>query len=698
MKFQQLNELDNLQFIPINEKKIPTVKGWQTALIKHDLSKSYGVGLVCGKSSELEAAMLECIDIDLKYDISGNLYDRFKSLIHEMNSELLKKLVVQKTRSGGYHFIYRCKKIEGNLKLANRPTTEQEKQETYKETYEKESLAGKSDDEAKKVAEKSSLNDKVRVLLETRGIGGYIAIAPTQGYEFVYKDIYCIETITEEERDTLITIARQFNQVIEEPSYVPQNRDFKKEYGLSPFDDYNKRGDVINLLQSYGWAFVSNKGNKTIFKRPGQTTALSSGNFDHNKNWFSVFTTSTEFQPNKAYLPCYVYAKLVCNDDYAAAVKKLAELGYGERIEKKAAEKKEYQSTRKIQSRISEDSEDLSFLATPDDYKEYLQQVMDGTLPMGLTTGSAALDEHFMFKLYSFVNVNGIDNVGKSVFFWWLLLIAAMYHGWVGVIFSSENTVGNFMRKMIQFYWGKPLFGRNKITETEFNIAKAFVEKHFIIIKAQEDLYNYKDIINMVKKARKKYTNVNYGLIDPYNSLKIDLSGFSKLSTHEYHYEALSELKAYGQQSKFGWFINHHAITGAARTKDAEKKYVMPPEKQDTEGGGKVANKSDDFLTIHRITNHPTDWMVTEVHVRKVKDTETGGKVTFRDSPVKFEMYKNGCAFIERLESGGSPQDPIHNWHLMNESMQSELKLKVRQSPTEINEGLTDEQKDMFNY
>ena len=155
-------------------------------------------------------------------------------------------------------------------------------------------------------------------------------------------------------------------------------------------------------------------------------------------------------------------------------------------------------------------------------------------------------------------------------------------------------------------------------------------------------------------------------MIDPYNSLKTDLAGYSKLSTHDYHYEALSELKAYGQQTNFGWYINHHAVTAALRLKDADRKYPVAPQKADTEGGGKVANKADDFLTIHRLTQHPTDWMVTEVHVRKIKDTETGGKVTSFDCPVKFEMYKGGCGFIERLEFGGNPVDPIEAWHRMN--------------------------------
>jgi len=232
------------------------------------------------------------------------------------------------------------------------------------------------------------------------------------------------------------------------------------------------------------------------------------------------------------------------------------------------------------------------------------------------------------------------------------------------------------MRKMIQFYWGKNLHGQYAMSQTEYEIAKAFVEKHFTLIKAQEDLYNYKDIINMVKKTlkREKY---HYGLIDPYNSLKIDLSGFSKLSTHEYHYEAASEIKSFGQKNKFGWFINMHAITAAARAKDGEKKYPVAPGKADTEGGQKFPNKADDFMTVHRLVGHPTEYMVTEIHVRKIKETDTGGRVTPIESPVKFEMYKGGCGFFERLEMGGNPVDPIQSWHNKNKPVQEELRMPL---------------------
>ena len=447
--FNDLHQIEGLQFIPVNDKKMPIVKNWQTSREKHDLSSCYGVGLVCGEPS----GMLEALDFDLKYDISGNLFDQYKRIVMDYAPELLKKMVVQKTKNGGYHMLYRCSKIEGNLKLANRPTTDAEKAETYRQTYEAESLKGKSDDDAKKAAEKASNNDKVRVLIESRGLGGQVVCSPTNGYNFVYGDLCSITEINPDERDTLLNIARQFNSYHEEFKPVkPVTK--KQQSGLSPFEDYNDRGDIVGLLEQHGWQAVGRKGNKVLLKRPGQTSAAHSGNFDYDRKWFSVFTTSTEFEPQKAYQGYAVFAVLECNKDFVEASRRLYEMGYGDRHEEKKSEK---QSTRSIPSRISTDDDDLSFLAKPEDYDGYLQQVIDGTLPQGLTTGMPELDKHFLFKRGNLVMVNGIDNVGKSKVVWYLSLISAMRHGWKWIVFSSENTLGNFMRTMIQYYWGKPL-------------------------------------------------------------------------------------------------------------------------------------------------------------------------------------------------------------------------------------------------
>lgn len=664
MNFNELNGLDDLQFIPANEFKQPLVKDWQITRKKYDLSSCHSVGLVCGVPS----GNLYAIDVDEKYSLDGKLFEQYKQKIHNEDDKLLQKLVVQKTRNGGYHLLFRCNDIDGNLKLANRFTTIEERQDTYKKTYDNQILKSVDDDKARQLAQKASDNDKVRVLIETRGKGGFIVCSPSFGYDFIFGDLQSIGEISKDEFEILLSCARQMNEVFEEVD-IPRTTKIPKSQGKSPFEDYDERGDVLLFLQNNGWTIVSRRGSKTHLLRAGQTSAKTSGNFDHDKNWFSVFTTSTDFEPQRAYRPYAVFAYLECNKDFSLASKKLYELGFGDR-----SKPPQTTSTRKIVSRIEESTNPEDFLdkfAKPIDYEPYLQQVKDGTLPQGLTTGMPSLDKYFLFKEGNLVIDNGHDNVGKSIVVWYLGLISAMYHGWNWVIFSSENSLGSFMRKMISFYWGKPISGDYAMTQTEYNTAKAFIEKHFFLIKAEEELYNYKDIILLTKKMNDRLVQqgrkIHASLIDPYNSLKIDLSGFSKLSTHEYHYEALSEIKQAGKANNIGFWLNNHAVTVALRAKDGEKKYPIAPQKADTEGGGKFSNKADDFITYHRLTQHPEHWNITELHVRKIKETETGGRVTPFDEPVKLEMYKGLCAFREKLETTDiDPIDPVMEWHYKN--------------------------------
>ena len=640
MNYTDLNDIEDLKFMPVRSNKQPIEKDWQKTTKKFSLNNCEAVGLVCGRLS----GNLEVIDVDEKYSLDGKLFEKYKKVIHEYDPELLKKLVVQKTISGGYHMIYRCQKIEGNLKLANRFTTDAEK----KKTYDAEIKAGSTPEKALKTAN----NDKVRVLLETRGEGGFVVCFPSKGYELIYGDYYGINEITIEERETLHNIARQFNEIIEEHRPNTKIESRKGVKGITPFDDYNDRGDVVGLLESHGWKIVSQKGSKTVFLRPGQTSSQSSGNFDSDKNWFSVFTTSTSFDPQKAYLPYAVYANLECNNDFKEAARKLYELGYGERNEVVR------EINTKTPTKISLIDDDYSFLENLPDYDEYLDLSKRNLIPKGLPTNIPELDKHFLFKRGDMVMVNGVDNVGKTIVIIYLQLLAAMYHGWNFIIFSTENTNKNIYKRLIEFYWGKPITMMNDV---EISVAKKFIQSHFVFIKSDEDLFNHRDILNMTKKAMNKY-KLDGGLIDPYNSLKIEITNTSKLNTHEYHYEAISEIKQFGNKYDFSWFINNHAVTSALRTKDTDG-FQKAPGKEDTEGGGKFSNKAAQFLTIHRLTAHPTEWMVTQIHVRKVKETETGGRVTPRDIPVKLVMNKNSCGFSEFVEGGGFGADSVFNWH-----------------------------------
>ncbi len=295
--------------IPVKFNKQPNVPTWKpfqekipdAFQINDMFSKdTFGIAIIGGRVS----GHLEALDEDLKYDITGTMHEEFVSLLREQAPGLYEKLLIQKTTNGGYHYIFRCSSIEGNLKLSSRPATEAEQQKHPQE--------------------------KQKVLYETRGEGGYFVCAPTQGYEIIQGSFANIPGITPEERDILLSTARSFDQCQKE--FTPTRHIPESNFtGLSSFKDYNQKADVVSLLHKHGWTTVSTRGAKTFLKRPGDTNATQSANFDSEKNWFTVFSTSTEFETQKAYQPYAVYAVLECGGDFSLASKKLYEDGYGDR-------------------------------------------------------------------------------------------------------------------------------------------------------------------------------------------------------------------------------------------------------------------------------------------------------------------------------------------------------------------------------
>lgn len=595
-----------MSMIPVNDKKRPlhswTANQFEAVRPNGNFTNAYGVAVCCGKVS----GNLETIDIDCKYDITGNLFDAYKRLVHEQSPGLLKKMVLEKTQNNGYHLMYRCPVIEGNKKLASRPSTPEE-------------LA-------------KDQHDKQKVLIETRGEGGYVVIAPSPGYELVYSNFDKLQVITPGEREILLSCARSLNEIFVEEK-IPSHQIPKYE-GESPLDAYCQNGDVQEVLEANGWVFVNEKGLKQYFRRPGDTDAKHSAEFHTGKRLFYVWTSSTVFDNEKAYNPAQVLCKLNFGGDFSKCSKWLLENGYGARPEKK--KKKE-----SVYSHVDLTDGNYDFLVPLEETDDYLESLLNGTFEMGLTTGLPSLDKFFLFKRGNLVIINGSDNVGKSTVILYLMLLASLNHDWRWIVLANENSPGYVKRKLIEFYTCTKITDLDRPT---FTTAKSFVDDHFSLIKSEE-LYNYKDVLNMAEKTMqlKKYDGL---LIDPYNSLKIELNDASKLNTHEYHYEAASEIRSFAKKHKLLTFLNCHVVTQSLRTKD-DKGFQAAPRKEDTEGGGKFANKADEFITIHRLTQHPNDWMVTQIHVRKVKELETGGSLTPQDSPFLLRMINKACAFVD---------------------------------------------------
>lgn len=303
------------------KESLPTEQDFQL----FNRKRASGIAVIFGKVS----GNAEAIDIDCKYDLTGKLFDEYYNLICRNLPELWDRLTIAKTKNNGYHIFYKCPEVAGNTKLANRPTTEEEKQQTYLKALEK------TKDEEKALKEKE--NDKSRVLIETRGKGGYALVYPSPGYEFIQGDLSTIPAITPEQRKALLDIAKCFDEMPvpeykptkeERPSQAPQAGE-----DLKPGDDYNQQTDyskLIELLESEGWTFVFERGNKIAMKRPGATTTYSGYVFKDSCSFF-CHSSSTEFPHEQKLSPFAVYTFLKHNGDFSAAGKDLAAKGYGTR-------------------------------------------------------------------------------------------------------------------------------------------------------------------------------------------------------------------------------------------------------------------------------------------------------------------------------------------------------------------------------
>jgi len=309
--------------IPVTSEKIPAIRDWsqfQTRPMTEKeceihFSNCWGFALLCGGVKKVTG-----FDADLKYDLSGDIFERFKN---KLPIELLKKLYVQTTKNKGFHILFSCDVVEPNQKLASRYTTAEEKHQTYMQAFEN----VKTRDKALKIA----TQDSMRIIFETRGgsttvSGGYVVMSPSPGYEFVYGKI---NHISIEEYNLILETARSFNDVIEERKDIRLEK--YKEWKISPFEDYNSRGDIVSLLLDNGWEECKGSRGKSIrLKRAGNPKSGSSALFDTDTRVFNCFSTSTNFDVGRGYSPTDVFTLLECDNDLSIAFRKLIAEGYGE--------------------------------------------------------------------------------------------------------------------------------------------------------------------------------------------------------------------------------------------------------------------------------------------------------------------------------------------------------------------------------
>lgn len=273
-----------------------------------DAPQQTGLGLVTGPVS----GNLELFEFD---DLSA--YQAFCQAAEAAGlGEVVARIqsgYCEQTPKPGIHWLYRCEDIGGNVKLASRPKTAEEM------THPK---------------------DKMQVLIETRGTGGFVIVAPSNGsvhpsgkeYRLLSGGFGHIATIAPEERRDLFALARSFDWIdaTAAPARPATPRPESVDAGDSrPGDDFNARADWRELLEGAGWTFVYRQGEADYWRRPGKKQGVSACTRWEGKDFFYCFSTSTEFEPNKPYDKFGFHVLTAFGGDFKAATRALSEAGYG---------------------------------------------------------------------------------------------------------------------------------------------------------------------------------------------------------------------------------------------------------------------------------------------------------------------------------------------------------------------------------
>ena len=290
MKYEYIKQLiaQGINIIPLNPEKTPK-KSWKEYQDKKVVTiiKSDFYGLICG------FADIECIDIDLKVLPSKMLRDKFiielNDLVQNHIEDYKQKIVIKKTRSGGYHFIYKAKNLDGNQKLAM--------VKGYKEA-----------------------------IIETRGVGGYICM-----YEDVINlDYHQIQYITDEERDILINLCKILNEVSDDVIPIPIK--VERQYNSNsktPWQDYNEKNNIFDIIGDE-FTVVRDLQSKTLIRRNGAKSPHS-GYIFKDSGCMYLFSTGTIYEAEKLISPFAAYTTKHFFGDFSRAASDIYAKGYGDR-------------------------------------------------------------------------------------------------------------------------------------------------------------------------------------------------------------------------------------------------------------------------------------------------------------------------------------------------------------------------------
>lgn len=195
--------------------------------------------------------------------------------------------------------------------------------------------------------EKIATDEKRLCLAETRGEGGYVIVAPTNGnchptgepWRLVNGSYGNLPTITWDERQALHRCLKAALDQSPEPlPVVGRALMFPDHYNhlageLSPGDAFEAATDWAEILEPHGWRVtMSLRDGERHWVRPGKDArdgmSATTGRANDRDRLY-VFSTSTVFESEVPYTKFGAFAQLNFGGDHSAAATALVRKGFG---------------------------------------------------------------------------------------------------------------------------------------------------------------------------------------------------------------------------------------------------------------------------------------------------------------------------------------------------------------------------------
>lgn len=306
--------LNVLPAIRIDKRPVGRWRPYQTARFNDFAAFEWADALcvICGAIS----GDLEIFD----FDCAGEFFPAFRDELRRIDAELLDRLVIEQSPSGGYHVAFRINEggVPKNTKIAHKRGMV-----NYGATAKTAKYHGKE----YPVHPDGCIYP---CAIETRGTGGICLVAPTDGYRVVQGSWLRVPTITRQERDMIATLCSRLNEWLEMPEPAPHPKPrplFITEPRITINDGaadwLRKTGKARELLIENGWTFIEENSEFEQWVRPGKNRGLS-GSLWKETHLFNCFTSNAPpLKQNRHYTPLELYAAFKTGGDMVEAVKEV---------------------------------------------------------------------------------------------------------------------------------------------------------------------------------------------------------------------------------------------------------------------------------------------------------------------------------------------------------------------------------------